>query len=190
MRLASKKKQTRESATSWLFTEIRQPTHNYLAVSGAFSGRRERTTVDWCPAQKISSNALFTIDDSDGFNFAVMESAMFMTWQNAIGGRLKSDYRFSNTVVWNNLPLPQLSDELRREVIDAGRGVIDARAKHERQSLADLYDPDFMPADLCKARQRLDKVVDVAFGARKPCASNDERLQVLFDRYVEMTAEW
>lgn len=112
---------------------------------------------------------------------------MFITWQKAIGGRLKSDCQFSNTVVWNNLPLPQLSDELRQEIIEAGRGIIDARAKHEGQSLADLYDPDFMPADLRKAHQRLDKVVDVAFGARKPCANNEERLQVLFDRYVEMT---
>lgn len=119
-----------------------------------------------------------------------MESAMFMTWQKAIGGRLKSDPGFSNTVVWNNLPLPQLSDELRQKVIDAGRGVIDARAGHEGQSLADLYDPDFMPADLRKAHQRLDKVVDAAFGARKPCANNEERLQVLFDRYVEMTEKF
>ena len=114
---------------------------------------------------------------------------MFMTWQKAIGGRLKSDCRFSNTVVWNNLPLPRLSDELRQEVIKAGRDIIDVRAEHEGQSLADLYDPDFMPADLRKAHQRLDKVVDVAFGAKKPCASNDERLQILFDRYVEMTKQ-
>ena len=114
---------------------------------------------------------------------------MFITWQKAIGGRLKSDCRFSNTVVWNNLPLPRLSDELRQEVIKAGRDIIDVRAEHEGSSLADLYDPDFMPADLRKAHQRLDKVVDVAFGAKKPCASNDERLQILFDQYVKMTRE-
>lgn len=114
---------------------------------------------------------------------------MFITWQKAIGGRLKSDCQFSNTVVWNNLPLPQLSDELRQEIIEAGRGIIDVRNKHEGQSLSDLYDPDFMPADLRKAHQRLDKVVDVAFGAKKPCTNNDERLQILFDRYVEMTEQ-
>ena len=55
--------------------------------------------------------------------------------------------------------------------------------------MADLYDPDFMPADLRKAHQRLDKIVDIAFGAKKPCASNDERLQIMFDRYGETIAE-
>ena len=181
---------TRDRATTpWLFGENHQPPHNYLAIPAFFSGRREYATCDWYNPEIIAGNKIYTCDDPDGFNFAVMESSMFMTWQKAIGGRLKSDPGFSNTVVWNNLPLPQLSDELRREVIDAGRGIIDVRAGHEGQSLADLYDPDFMPADLRKAHQRLDKIVDIAFGAKKPCASNDERLQILFDRYVEMIAE-
>ena len=139
--------------------------------------------------RRVTGNKIYTCDDPDGFNFAVMESAMFMTWQKAIGGRLKSDPGFSNTVVWNNLPLPQLSDELRQEIIEAGRGIIDVRTRHEGQSLADLYDPDFMPADLRKAHQQLDRIVDTAFGARKPCTNNDERLQILFDRYVEMTGQ-
>lgn len=113
---------------------------------------------------------------------------MFMTWQKAIGGRLKSDPGFSNTVVWNNLPLPQLSDELRQKVIDAGRGVIDARAKHEGQSLADLYDPDYMPTDLRAAHRELDKVADVAFGADRRLGDDDDaRLQVLFKSYTHMT---
>ena len=188
MRLASKKKQTRESATtSWLFTEIRQPDMSYLAIPRHFSGKREYATCRRFNSSIILGDACFLVPDNDGLAFAVIESSMFMIWQDAIGGRIKSDCRFSNTIVWNNLPLPQLSDELRQKVIDAGRGVIDARAGHEGQSLADLYDPDFMPADLRKAHQRLDKVVDAAFGAKKPCSSNDERLQVLFDRYVEMT---
>ncbi|MBS5479478.1 MAG: hypothetical protein KHY83_12580, partial [Coriobacteriia bacterium] len=97
-------------------------------------------------------------------------------------------YRFSNTVVWNNLPLPTLDGETRQRVIDAGKTVLAARANHPGQSLADLYDPTFMPADLRKAHAELDKVVDVAFGARKPCKSNGERLQILFDRYIEMTS--
>lgn len=188
MREKSSAASTRKMAeTAWLFGQRAQPKRNYLAIPAFFSGRREYATCDWYRPEIIAGNKIYTCDDPDGFNFAVMESTMFMTWQKAIGGRLKSDPGFSNTVVWNNLPLPQLSDELRQKVIDAGRGVIDARAGHEGQSLADLYDPDFMPADLRKAHQRLDKVVDVAFGARKPCANNEERLQVLFDRYVEMT---
>ncbi len=176
-------------STPWLFRDNHQPENNYLAIPRVFSGRREYATCDWYSSDIIAADSVFTCDDPDGFNFAIIESSMFMTWQNAIGGRLKSDYRFSNTVVWNNLPLPRLSDELRREVIDAGRGIIDARAKHEGQSLADLYDTDFMPIDLRRAHENLDKIVDVAFGAKKPCKTDDERLQILFDRYVEMTGQ-
>lgn len=187
-REASKRKATVEaSKTPWLFGENHQPTGKFLAIPVVFSERREYVTCALLPEEVIAGQKLHTCSDPNGINFSIAESSMFITWQKAIGGRLKSDCQFSNTVVWNNLPLPQLSDELRQEIIEAGRGIIDARAKHEGQSLADLYDPDFMPADLRKAHQRLDKVVDVAFGARKPCANNEERLQVLFDRYVEMT---
>lgn len=174
-------------STPWLFRDNHQPAHDYLAIPKVSGERREYFPCKVSDPSVIASDLLFVIEDPEGLNFAIMESSMFMTWLKTVGGRLESRCRFSNTVVWNNLPLPQLSDELRREVIDAGRGVIDARAKHEGQSLADLYDPDFMPADLRKAHQRLDKVVDVAFGAKKTCADNEERLQVLFDRYVEMT---
>ena len=175
-------------STPWLFRDNHQPAHNYLAIPAFFSGRREYATCDWYGPEIIAGNKIYTCDDPDGFNFAVMESAMFMTWQKAIGGRLKSDPGFSNTVVWNNLPLPQLSDELRQKVIDAGRGVIDARAKHEGQSLADLYDPDYMPTDLRAAHRELDKVADVAFGAGKWLKDDDDaRLQVLFKSYTHMT---
>lgn len=174
-------------STPWLFRDNHQPAHDYLAIPKVSGERREYFPCKVSDPSVIASDLLFVIEDPEGLNFAIMESSMFMTWLKTAGGRLESRCRFSNTVVWNNLPLPQLSDELRREVIDAGRGVIDARAGHEGQSLADLYDPDFMPADLRKAHQRLDKVVDVAFGAKKTCADNEERLQVLFDRYVEMT---
>ena len=189
-REVSKRKATVEaSKTPWLFGENHQPAGKFLAIPVVFSERREYATCALLPEEVIAGQKLHTCSDPNGINFSIAESSMFITWQKAIGGRLKSDCQFSNTVVWNNLPLPQLSDELRQEIIEAGRGIIDVRAKHEGQSLADLYDPDFMPADLRKAHQRLDKVVDVAFGAKKPCANNDERLQVLFDRYVEMTGQ-
>lgn len=157
-------------STPWLFRDNHQPAHDYLAIPKVSGERREYFPCKVSDPSVIASDLLFVIEDPEGLNFAIMESSMFMTWLKTVGGRLESRCRFSNTVVWNNLPLPQLSDELRREVIDAGRGVIDARAGHEGQSLADLYDPDFMPADLRKAHQRLDKVVDVAFGAKKTCA--------------------
>lgn len=131
----------------------------------------------------------YTCIDTDGFNFAIIESSMFITWQKAVGGRLKNDCNFSNTVVWNNLPLPNLTNDMREKVIEAGKAVLQARANHPGQSLADLYNPTYMPTDLRKAHDELDKVVDVAFGTTKPCSNNDERLEILFKSYIRMTKE-
>lgn len=175
------------AATPWLFGQRAQPEVAYLYIPSVFSKKREYATCDWFDPEVIASNLNFTCVDPDGFAFAIIESSMFMVWQKAIGGRLKSDCRFSNTVVWNNLPLPQIPEELRQRVINAGLSVLQARANHPGQSLADLYGPDYMPVDLRKAHIALDKVVDLAFGASKPCATNEERLQILFNNYAEMT---
>lgn len=152
----------------------------------------ERYTVrcdcDWYMSDIIAGNKIYTCADPDGLAFAVIESRMFMIWQKAIGGRLKSDPNFSNTVVWNNLPLPALDDDTRAALIEAGKNVLAARANHPGQSLADLYDPDYMPTDLRAAHRELDKVADVAFGARKWLKDDDDtRLQVLFKSYTRMT---
>lgn len=188
-RLASRKAVTRGKAmTAWLFDENHQPTTRYLAIPAVFSGRREYATCDWYTSDIIAGNKIYTCADPDGLAFAVIESRMFMAWQKAIGGRLKSDPNFSNTVVWNNLPLPALDDETRTALIEAGRNVLVARANHPGQSLADLYDPDYMPTDLRAAHRELDKIADVAFGARKWLKDDDDtRLQVLFKSYTRMT---
>lgn len=188
-RLASRKAVTRGKAmTAWLFDENHQPSTRYLAIPAVFSGRREYATCDWYTSDIIAGNKIYTCADPDGLAFAVIESCMFMTWQKAIGGRLKSDPNFSNTVVWNNLPLPALDDDTRAALIEAGRNVLAARANHPGQSLADLYDPDYMPTDLRAAHRELDKIADVAFGARKWLKDDDDtRLQVLFKSYTRMT---
>lgn len=189
MRLASKKAPTRAKATtSWLFDENHQPTGRFLCLPKVFSGRREYATCLSLEPNVIVSDLCYTSPDPDGLAFAVIESRMFIVWQAAVGGRLKSDYRFSNTVVWNNLPLPALDDDTRAALIEAGKNVLAARANHPGQSLADLYDPDYMPTDLRAAHRELDKIADVAFGARKWLKDDDDtRLQVLFKSYTRMT---
>lgn len=191
MRLASKKAPTRAKATtSWLFDENHQPTGRFLCLPKVFSGRREYATCLSLEPNVIVSDLCYTSPDPDGLAFAVIESRMFIVWQAAVGGRLKSDYRFSNTVVWNNLPLPALDDDTRAALIEAGRNVLAARANHPGQSLADLYDPDYMPTDLRAAHLELDKIADVAFGARKWLKDDDDtRLKVLFDGYARLTGE-
>lgn len=191
MRLASKKAPTRAKATtSWLFDENHQPTGRFLCLPKVFSGRREYATCLSLEPNVIVSDLCYTSPDPDGLAFAVIESRMFIVWQAAVGGRLKSDYRFSNTVVWNNLPLPALDDDTRAALIEAGRNVLAARANHPGQSLADLYDPDYMPTDLRAAHLELDKIADVAFGAGKWLKDDDDaRLKVLFDGYARLTGE-
>ena len=144
--------------------------------------------------ETIASNATFTVLDSDGFQFALLSSSMLIAWQRAIGGQLESRLRFSNTVVWNNLPLPEVSEEQRQKIIAAGRKVLAAREAIEERagepvSLADMYASlASMDPALRAAHDELDSAVDVAFGASRRCSSEEARLKILFERYQELTA--
>lgn len=113
---------------------------------------------------------------------------MFMTWQATVGGRLKSDLRFSNTIVWNNLPLPDLDGPKRSDIIAAGQTVEVARDLYPGRTLADLYRPEAMPAELREAHRALDAGVDKAFGAQTGSPSLVDRQHLLFQRYEQLTA--
>ena len=165
-----------------------RPLVPYVGIPAVVSEARNFYTVQHLPETVITGNQLFTAEDPDGFLFGVISSSMFITWQRAVDGQLKSDLRFSNTLVWNNLPLPAVEPELREKIIEAGKGVIAARELHPERSLAEHYNPLAMSPALLKAHAALDRVVDKAFGAKKPLHSNEERLTLLFERYAEMTA--
>lgn len=195
MRVQSTKKVTQELAqTPHLFGEMRQPLDPYVCIPRVVSANRPVFTVKRFSADTIASDATFTALDPDGFLFALISSSMFIIWQRTVGGQLKSDLRFSNTVVWNNLPLPQISEEQRRKVIAAGRKVLAAREAIEERagepvSLADMYASlAAMDPALRAAHDELDSAVDVAFGASRRCASDEARLKILFERYQELTA--
>lgn len=164
-----------------------RPKAPYLCLPSVVSETRKFFTAARLDAEVIASNLVFTAEDPDGFAFAIASSSMFITWQKAIGGRLESRLRFSNTVVWNNLPLPPVTEVLRQQIIEAGKGVLAARVLHPERSLAEHYNPLAMDPTLLKAHAALDKIVDKAFGATRALKSNEERQQILFDRYVELT---
>ncbi|MDN6429677.1 MAG: hypothetical protein L0J79_07645, partial [Propionibacterium sp.] len=107
--------------------------------------------------------------------------------QRAVGGRIKSDYRFSNTIVWNNFPLPEVNAATRQRIIDAGRAVLEARNLHPNRSLDAHYAPLSMDPALVKAHQTLDREVDKAFGARNLLETDEQRLRLLFTRYQDLT---
>ncbi|WP_314929438.1 DNA methyltransferase [Rothia mucilaginosa] len=195
MRVQSTKKATQELAqTPHLFGEMRQPLDPYVCIPSVVSANRPFFTVKHFSPETITSNLAFTAIDPDGFLFALLSSSMLITWQRTVGGQLKSDLRFSNTVVWNNLPLPQISEEQRRKVIAAGRKVLAAREAIEERAgepvpLADMYASlATMDPALRAAHDELDSAVDVAFGATRRCSSDAKRLEILFERYQELTA--
>lgn len=171
-----------------------RPVEPYVCIPSVVSANRPIYTVKRFSADTIASNATFTALDPDGFLFGLISSSMFIIWQRTVGGQLKSDLRFSNTVVWNNLPLPQISEEQRRKVIAAGRKVLAAREAIEERagepvSLAEMYASlATMDPALRAAHDELDSAVDVAFGASRRCSSDAKRLEILFERYQELTA--
>ena len=178
----------KSAQTPWLFGSIRQPKCNYLAIPRHFSENRDYFTTGYEPKDVIASDALFTVEDPDGFAFSVIESSMFMAWQDLVGGRLEMRKRFSNTLVWNTFPLPKLTKNQKDCIIEAGAKVLESRANYPDASLTDLYAPDNMPQDLKKAHEALDKAVDSVF-AGKPLKSEEERQKALLEMYKKMTNE-
>lgn len=187
-RLDSKRAGTREWADRpQLFDFDSQPDTQYLAIPGAVSERRPFFVSRRFAPDIICSNAVFTTVDPDGFQFGLVSSSAFITWQQAVGGRLKSDLRFSNTIVWNNFPVPVPSPQARQAVADAGAEVEMARSELVGLSLADIYEAGHLSQHLLEAHQALDKQVDALIGA-SPGADHREREHVLFSRYQTATA--
>jgi hypothetical protein len=187
-RLKSSAESTRQMAqTPHLFGQRSQSTTPYLGIPKVFSESRRWATVALLPAEVIAGDKIYKCDDPDGFAFAIASSSMFITWQKSIGGRLKSDPSFSNTLVWNSLPLPPLDLDLKAQIIQQGIEIIKVRETLEGKSLADIYNPLGMSPSLIKAHENLDKLVDKAFGAKKSLSNNVERETLLFEQYLTLT---
>lgn len=176
------------AATPHLFWWRSQPDVEYLCIPSVVSSRRRFFTAMRLPADTISSNAVFTAPDPDGLAFAAVSSSIFIAWQRATGGRMKSDLRFSSTLTWNNFPLPPLDDKQRGDMIAAGKGVRAARQIRPDRTLAQAYDPLAMDVSLVKAHTALDRVVDRIMGAPRLLTSERQRLEYLFARYADLTA--
>ncbi len=190
-RLASTASSTRGmAATPHLFGQ-RPPerTSPFLCIPSVVSEKRPFFTAAWLPPDAIASNLAFTATDPDGMLFALISSSMFIAWQKAVGGRLKSDYRFSNTIVWNNFPLPQLTIGTRSAIINAGKGVLEARVNTSSLSLAKMYVASSMPSELATAHRTLDEAVDSAFGLAGRDVAEEERQSVLFRAYAELNPD-
>lgn len=144
--------------------------------------------LGFCDPELITNPSVLVVPGATIFHFGVLQSAMHMAWMRAVCGRMKSDYQYSNTIVYNNFPWPQIgSVKQKKSIEDAAQAILDVRAKHPGSTLADVYDPLAMPADLLKAHQKLDVVVDAAYSKKKFSGDRD-RAAFLFELYQQVSS--
>lgn len=167
MRLASSKEATRKFADYPMrFMEIRQPETDYLLIPRVSSENRKYIPIGYISKDVISTDANMILPNATLYHFGVLTSNVHMAWMRAVCGRLKSDYRYSNTIVYNNFPWCSPTDEQKAKIEKTAQGILDARALYPDCSLADLYDELTMPPELRKAHQENDKAVMEAYGFR------------------------
>ena len=188
-RSKSKKLPTREAARfPAIFSEIRQPTTKYIVLPLASSENRDYIPFGYFDPQVVITNLCTAIPDATPYHFGVLTSSMHMSWVKLVAGRLESRYRYSNTLVYNNYPWPQNPTSAQTaKVEELAQAVLDARALYPDSTLAQLYDPLLMPAELVKAHQHLDRAVERCYRP-EPFASDRERVEFLFALYEQLTA--
>lgn len=190
-RAASNRKNTALLAdTPTLFAEIRQPETKYLAVPTVCSEKRRYIPMAYLSPEIIASNQLYVVPDATLYHFGVMQSNVHMAWMRVVAGRLKSDYRYSNSVVYNNFPWPIPTDEQRKRIAQTAQNIIDVRKHFPDVCLADLYDPVLMPPELHKAHQENDRAVMQAYGFPvKSSFTESQCVAELFKLYQNLTKQ-
>ncbi|HEY8661190.1 MAG TPA: DNA methyltransferase [Hanamia sp.] len=172
----------------YLFAEERQPAQDFLIIPKVSSENRKYIPIAYLSKEFIVSDKTFVVPNTRLFHFAVITSLMHNIWMRYTCGRLKSDYSYSNTIVYNNFPWPENPNEKQKQTVEtAAQQVLDVRLKFPNASLADLYDPNTMPPELVKAHQALDKAVDLCYRPQ-PFINETKRIEFLFELYDKYTA--
>lgn len=164
-RSASKNSQTQKTAeTPWRFGQYRVIANNYIAFAKVSSQNRRYIPMGYLTSEVVPGDKLFTIPGASIEQFGILESNVHMAWMRTVAGRLKSDYSYSTTLVYNTFPWPTLTPTQKAKIEKTAQAILDARAKYPDSSLADLYDELTMPPELRKAHQENDKAVMEAYG--------------------------
>jgi hypothetical protein len=189
MREASTDAATRKLADMpHLFRETNNP-DTYIVVPSVSSERRRYVPMGFLKADTIPTNLVLIIPEATLYHFGVLESNVHMAWMRAVCGRLKSDYRYSKDVVYNNFPWPKPTDEQKAKIEQTAQAILDARALYPDSSLADLYDELTMPVELRKAHQDNDRAVMQAYGFNVKTMTESQCVAELFKLYQELTKE-
>ncbi len=187
-RLSSSRAITRKLADTpreFAFTNISNST--YIVVPEVSSERRKYIPMGFLTPDVLCSNLVKIVPNATLYHFGVLTSNVHNAWVRAVAGRLKSDYRYSNTVVYNNFPWPTPTDEQKAKIEQTAQAILDARERYPDASLADLYDPATMPPELVKAHQENDKAVMRAYGFDIKTTTESSCVAELMRRYQELT---
>lgn len=186
-RSCSSKEATRKYADyPTRFMEIRQPSSNYIIIPSHSSEGRAYIPIGFVSPDIISSNANLMIPEASLYHFGILESFVHMSWMRTVCGRIKSDYRYSNDIVYNNFPWPTPMDAQKAKIEKTAQAILDARNLYPDCSLADLYDEVTMPPELRKAHQENDKAVMEAYGFNYRMTES-ECVAALFALYQKLT---
>jgi len=188
VRLDSKKEATRKSADfPSRAAEDRTTEGNILVVPRVTSENRKYIPMSYYEYPTICSDRVFQTLEASIYLFGILNSAMHMAWMRTVCGRLKSDYNYSNTLVYNNFIFPEATEKQKNDIEKKAQKILDVRCKYPNSTLADLYDPLATPPDLLKAHQDLDKAVEKMYG--KNFKTDAERVEFLFELYQEKRKE-
>ena len=172
--------------TPHLFREQLNP-ETYIIVPSVSSERRRYVPMGLLTKDTIPTNLVLIIPDATLYHFGILESNVHMAWMRAVCGRLKSDYRYSKDVVYNNFPWPTPTDEQKAKIEQTAQAILDARALYPDSSLADLYDELTMPVELRRAHQDNDRAVMAAYGFPVKTMTESQCVAELFKLYQELT---
>jgi len=189
-RLASAAASTREfAARPHRFVQIAGTAKRHsLVVAKVSSERRPYLPVDLLSGDAIVSDLLFALYDAPLWNMALIASRLHLVWIGTVCGKLKTDFRYSNTLGWNTFPVPTLTEKNKIDLTRCAEDILLAREAHFPATIADLYDPETMPADLREAHERNDEVLERIYIGRK-FKNDTERLEKLFELYAKKTSE-
>jgi hypothetical protein len=158
-----------------------------IVIPSHSSENRDYLPVGLLDASTIVSNAALVIYDSPVWNIALIASRLHLVWIAAVCGKIKTDYRYSNTLGWNTFPIPKLTEQNKADMTRCAEDILLAREAHFPATIADLYDPENMPDDLRRAHERNDEVLERIYIGRR-FRNDTERLEKLFELYTKMTA--
>ena len=158
-----------------------------IAIPAITSENREFLPSALLPGEVILSNKCYALYDSPLWNLALASSSLHRIWIGTVCARMRSDYSYSNTLGWNTFPVPLLTEKNKADLTRCAEDILLAREAHFPATIADLYDPDEMPADLREAHERNDEVLERIYIGRR-FRNDTEQLEKLFDLYTKMTA--